>query len=133
MIVYLDSNIVIYAVEDPPIWGARALTRLAALRTNGDTLMISDLTRMECLVGPLKTGDTAVENDYRAFFAASAMQIVAITAAVCDRAALIRATDNFKPMDSLQLSAAVTHGANHFLTNDTRLNSFTGLPIEVLN
>lgn len=67
MIVYLDSNVVIYAVEDPPIWGARALAKLAALRTNGDTLMVSDLTRMECLVGPLKTGDTALEDDYRVF------------------------------------------------------------------
>jgi predicted nucleic acid-binding protein len=58
--------------------------------------------------------------------------VVPITAAVCDQAALIRATTRFKPMDSLQLAAAVTHGANRFLTNDTRLNAFTGLTIEVL-
>ena len=55
-----------------------------------------------------------------------------ITPAVCDRAALIRATSRFKPMDALQLAAAVEHGANVFLTNDTRLNSFTALTVEVL-
>lgn len=60
------------------------------------------------------------------------MQVVGIMAAVCDRAALIRATYNFKPMDSLHLSAAMIQGANVFLTNDARLNSFTGLTIEVV-
>jgi hypothetical protein len=89
--------------------------------------MVSDLTRMECLVGPLKTSNVAVENDFHAFFAAAGMQVVSITAAVCDRAALIRATSGFEPMDSLQLAAALVHGATVFLTNDARLISFTGL------
>jgi hypothetical protein len=30
MIVFLDTNIVIYAVENPPVFGARATARLAA-------------------------------------------------------------------------------------------------------
>jgi predicted nucleic acid-binding protein len=132
VIVYLDTNIVIYAVEDPPIWGPQALARLTTLQAKGDTPMVSDLTRMECLVGPLKSGNSIVESEFRAFFAASGMQVVSITAAVCDRAALIRAANNFKHMDSLHLAAAVLHGANVFLTNDARLNSFTGLTVEVL-
>ena len=85
MIVFLDTNIVIYAVEDPPILGAQALARFTALRSNGDTFMVSDLTRMESLVGPLKTGDTVVESQFRTFFGATGMQVVAITAAVCER------------------------------------------------
>ena len=92
--------------------------------------MISDLTRMECLIGPLKSGATSVEADYHTFFAVT--NVVAITAAVCDRAARIRATQNFKAMDALQLASAVEHGANVFLTADARLNSFTGLTVEVL-
>lgn len=133
MIVYLDTNIAIYAVEDPPIWGAKALARLTSLRARGDTFMVSDLTRMECLVGPLKTGNTVVEQEFLAFFAAADMHVVSLTGAVCDRAALVRARSNFKPMDSLHLAAAVVHGADIFLTNDTRLSSFTGLTIEVLS
>jgi uncharacterized protein len=108
------------------------MARLTGLRANGDTLMASDLTRMECLVGPLKSGDTVGEGDFRAFLAAAGMQVVAVTAAVCDRAAILRAANNFKPMDSLHLAAAVVHGANVFLTSDARLNSFTGLTVEVL-
>jgi predicted nucleic acid-binding protein len=60
MIVFLDTNIVIYAVENPPTFGALALARLGALRSAGDSFMISDLTRMECLVGPLRSGDTTL-------------------------------------------------------------------------
>jgi predicted nucleic acid-binding protein len=131
MIVYLDTNIVIYAVEQTPAFGPRARARLATAQAAGDILMISDLTRMECLVGPLRSGNTALESDFRAFFGVTT--VVAITAAVCDRAARIRATTSFKPMDALQLAAAVEHGAHVFLTNDTRLNSFTDLSVEVLS
>jgi predicted nucleic acid-binding protein len=93
--------------------------------------MISDLTRMECLVGPLKSGDAAVEADFNTFFGVTG--VVAITAAVCDRAARIRATHNFKPMDALQLAAAVVHGASIFLTADARLGAFPDLTVEVLS
>jgi uncharacterized protein len=94
--------------------------------------MVSDLTRMECLVGPLRSGDGALQNDFRSFFAAAGVQVVPLTGAVCDRAALIRATTRFKPLDALHLAAAVEHGASVFLTNDVRLNAFTGLTVEVL-
>jgi uncharacterized protein len=133
MIVFLDTNIVIYAVEQPPVLGAKAMARLTALRTAGDRFMVSDLVRMECLVGPLQSGNLVLQSDFRAFFAAANVQVVPITPIVCDRAALIRATHRFKPMDALQLAAAVEHGANVFLTNDARLNSFTGLTVQVLS
>ncbi len=131
MIVYLDTNIIIYAVEQNPAFGPKARTRLAAARAAGDLLMISDLTRMECLVGPLRSGDTVLQSDFQTFFGVTT--VVPITAAVCDRAAEIRATTSFKPMDALQLAAAVEHGADVFLTNDARLNAFTGLSVEVLS
>lgn len=130
MIVYLDTNVVTYTVERNAIFGPKARNRLATARTAGDTLMISDLTRMECLVGPLKSGDATVEADFNTFF--SVTTVVAVTAAVCDRAARVRATHNFKPMDALQLAAAAEHGANVFLTGDARLASFTDLTVEVL-
>jgi predicted nucleic acid-binding protein len=130
MILYLDTNIVIYAVEHNPIFGPKVQTRLAIARAAGDSIMISDLTRMECLVLPLRVGDVAMQHAYQGFFALTT--VVSITSAVCDRAALIRAASHFKPMDALQLAAAVEHGANVFLTNDTRLSSFTGLTVEVL-
>jgi predicted nucleic acid-binding protein len=133
MILFLDTNIVIYVVEGNPAFAPKAVLRLAAAQSAGGSFMISDLTRMECLVGPLKTNNTAVEASFHAFFARSDVRVVAITAAVCDRAARIRAAHNFTPMDSLQLAAAVEHGANVFLTADARLSSFTDLTVEILS
>jgi predicted nucleic acid-binding protein len=132
MILFLDTNIVVYAVESHPTFGVRAQTRIASALAGGDTLMVSDLVRMECLVLPIRLGDVALQGQYQAFFARPEVQVVAITAAVCDRAAQIRAATRFKPMDALQLAAAVEHGASVFLTADARLSSFTGLTVEVL-
>src|SRR5919199_5796843 len=127
MILFLDTNLVIYVVEGNPTFAPKAVLRLAAAQLAGDSFMISDLTRMECLVGPLKTSNTAVEASFQAFFARADVRVVAITAAVCDRAARIRATHNFKPLDALQLAAAVEHGVSIFLTADAHLASFTDL------
>lgn len=52
MKVCLDSNCVIYLVEKNPIWAPKLLTRLAAARVAGDALAVSDLARLECLIGP---------------------------------------------------------------------------------
>jgi uncharacterized protein len=112
------------------VFAPKVRTRLAKVRLGGDILTISDLTRMECLIGPLKSGDAAVEIDYQTFFGVT--NVVAITAVVCDRAARIRAAHNFKPMDALHVAAAVEHGADIFLTADARLASFTGLTVEIL-
>jgi predicted nucleic acid-binding protein len=132
MNLFLDTNIVVYAVENPALFGPKANARLAVARAAGDILMISDLVRMEALVGPLKHRNAALQQDYHQFFASSGMTVVGISAAVCDRAAVVRANHNLKSMDALQLAAALEHGATVFLTADARLSSFTGLTVEVL-
>jgi predicted nucleic acid-binding protein len=130
--IFLDTNIIIYFVQDPPGWGPRAAARLGALRAAGDVPVVSDLTRMECRVKPLQAGDAVLLAGFDAFFAAPGLEVVGLTAAVCDRATHLRATYNFKTPDALQLAAAIVHGCDGFLTNDTRLRACTTIPIEVL-
>ena len=132
MILFLDSNIVIYSVEKHPVFGPKVAWRMANAVANGDTFMVSDLSRMECLVGPLKSGNKSLETQFRGFFSLPDVQVAAIAAAVCERAAIVRAIKNFKQLDSLQLAAAVEHGANVFLTADARLKSFTDIAVEIL-
>lgn len=132
MILFLDTNVVIYAVENPLVLGSKALARILAARSAGDTFMISDLVRMEALVGPLKRGNALLEQRFRQFWAVSDLVVVPIASSVCDRAAEIRATHNIKAMDALQLAAAVEHGADTFLTADARLSAFPDIPVEVL-
>jgi predicted nucleic acid-binding protein len=69
---------------------------------------------------------------FDAFFTAPGMQVLPVTPAVCDRAALIRAQHRFKLGDALNLAAAVEGGCNVFLTNDVRLSAFPDIIVEVL-
>ena len=132
MRIYLDTNVIIYFIQKSPIWGPRAAARLAALHAAGDSPVVSDLTRMECRVKPMQTGDNVLLADFDAFFTVPGLEVVGLTAAVCDRATLLRAAHNFKTADALQLGAAIVHGCHRFLTNDTRLSACTGIAIEVL-
>ena len=95
--VFLDANPVIYFVEQPPVWGLKAKAHITSLLASGEQLAVTDIVRMECLVGPLKRGDGKTESDFRTFFASSDLRVLPVTAAVCERAARIRATLGFKP------------------------------------
>src|SRR4051794_20620429 len=76
MILLLDTNVVIYVVEGNPVFAPKTVLRLAAAQSTGDSFMISDPTRIECLVGPLKTNHTAVRAGFHGFFARSNVRVV---------------------------------------------------------
>ena len=133
MIVFLDSVVVIYFFENPPVWGIKAMARITALQAAGDSFAVTEPIRMECLVGPYQTGDLPRLADFAAFFAALDVQLLPITTAVAERAAQIRAAYKFKPLDSLHLAAAVEHGCGLFLSNDARLSGFPDIPVEFLS
>jgi predicted nucleic acid-binding protein len=132
MLIYCDSVILIYFLDTVGPFNVRAVSRMAAMQIAGDRAAFSDLTRLECRVKPLKLGATTTLADFDAFFVRPDVRFVPITTAVFDRATLIRATHNLKLADSLHLAAAVEAGCDRFLTNDTRLSSFTDLTVEVL-
>lgn len=133
MLVFLDANILIYLLEAKSDLRARASARLAALHAAGDQVVVSDLVRMECRVGPLRSGDAALLAGYDGFFSAPDGQVVGLTPAVCDRAAAIRTAHGFRTPDALNLAAAVESGCEAFLTNDLRLSRFPDLTVEALS
>jgi uncharacterized protein len=132
VLIYLDTNVVIYLVERTPGWGAKAAARVAALRAAGDRTAISDLVRLECRVKPFAQGDARRLGQFDAFFRQPSVTVFGLSAAVCDRAAQIRAVHRFNLGDALNLAAAVKHGCGAFLTADARLSKFSGLTVEVL-
>jgi predicted nucleic acid-binding protein len=132
MIVFLDTNIVIYLIEGSPVLGAKAVARLKAVHAQGDIPAVNDLVRMECQVGPLMSGNQQVLDDYLVFFNSPTIQILPMPPDVFNRAARIRATYGFAAPDSLQLATAVEHGCGLFLTNDSGLCRFPDIAIEIL-
>jgi uncharacterized protein len=135
MIVCLDANCVIYLVEPNPTWGPKIIARVAALRAAGHEIASSDLSRTECLAGPLARADAAVVADYQTFFASATIRLLPLTALVCERAARIRAASHFrlKVPDCLHLAAAIEHGCGSFLTNDAQLLLCTDIHVEILS
>jgi uncharacterized protein len=135
MTVYLDANCVIYLVELNPIWGPKLLTRIAALRDGGSRIAVGDLARTECLAQPFLKGNAAVIADFQAFFSSVDVDVLPLTAVVCERAAQIRAASQFqlKVPDCLHLATAIEHGCELFLTNDVALRRCTQITVEILS
>ncbi|MCS7080214.1 MAG: hypothetical protein NZ585_09210 [Chloracidobacterium sp.] len=61
MKVYFDTNCIIYLVERHPKREAPVIARIIKLHAVGDELVVGDVSRTECLVGPFKRGDTSLE------------------------------------------------------------------------
>jgi predicted nucleic acid-binding protein len=72
--------------------------------------------------------------DYQRFFASSVVQMLAVTPAVCERAAEVRVASiiKIKLPDALHLAAAIVHGCGLFLTNDDQLKKCGDITVEVL-
>ena len=132
MIVCLDSNILIYSVEGDPIWEPKVDLRVKGILAAGDTLAASDAARLECLVGPFRSGNAGVVADYQKFFGSPGIQMLPVTPAVWERAAQIRAAHKFQALDSIHLASAIEHGCGLFLTNDAQLARCTAITVEVL-
>jgi uncharacterized protein len=132
MTIYLDSCILVYWLDDIGKFHNRARTRIQTLQAAKDRIALSDLTRLECRVGPLKRNDAAVLAAFDGFFSRSEVQLSPLSAAVFDRAAQMRADLGFKTPDAIHLAAAIEDGCDVFLTNDTRLAKCTDIAIEIL-
>ncbi len=139
---FLDTCIVIYAVEGQPAFQQRALRHIAALEAAGHGFLISELVRNECLVIPFGNHDGPLLLEYCRFFQGPNLRTVALTSAMHERAALIRGSyrypnPNANPRryslaDAHHLAAAIESGCDRFLTNDDQLSGFTDLTVEEL-
>jgi uncharacterized protein len=132
VIIFLDTNVVIYFVENTVGFGPRAAQHVTHLRSGGHTFAVSDLVRMECRVQPIRQGNLRLLADFDAFFASAEVQVFPLTSAVCDRATLLRAHHNFRTADAIQLAAAIVHGCDRFLTADARLSRCPDIPVDLL-
>lgn len=116
-LIYLDSCLVIYLVEDHPRWGeavAGAIARAEAARFG-----ISPLVKCECLVGPMKRGDPVLERAYGQLF--DQFLPLPMPDPVYVQAARLRAHFGLRTPDALHLACAQHHGCHALWTNDDRL------------
>lgn len=127
--IYLDTCIVIYAVEDGGLRGRRVREAMA---DTSDTFVVSPLALHEVLVGPMKTDDAELRDRYTQV--CSGMRQVDMGADVFIRAAEIRARSGLRVPDSLHLAAAQLNECTALWTNDQRFaKSSRGLAVDILD
>ena len=114
--VYLDSCVLIYWLEGAEPLKSRVVQALRAAA--GEAFCISDLVRMECLVGPVRDGHAerraALEAQFRR------LRRLPLTRAVFDLAAELRAMHRLRTPDAIHASCAIVHGCRELWTNDRR-------------
>ena len=131
MPLYLDSSVIIYAVESTAPFRDAVVARIAEAERTGQ-LVTSQLARLECRVKPLRENDTGLLQRFDDFFAHPSLDVVEISAAVVDGATALRAHDAFRTPDALHLATAIEYGADVFLTGDQRLARCDRVRIEVV-
>jgi uncharacterized protein len=117
-LIYLDSCVVIYAVEDAGPLGERVRALLSEREEQG--LVISSLVKLECLVGPKKQQDSLLVRRFEQMFAV--LGFVGMEDSTFLRAADLRAVHGLKTPDALHLAAALESGCDALCTNDRRFN-----------
>ncbi|HEX6292416.1 MAG TPA: PIN domain-containing protein [Herpetosiphonaceae bacterium] len=115
--VYVDANIVIYAVEriEPyrtvlePLWQAAQQRQIS--------LVTSELTWLETLVKPLRDNNIHLEALFRSFLTAQEMMLIPATLSIWEHAARLRGL-GLKTPDALHAATASTVGCSLLVTND---------------
>jgi predicted nucleic acid-binding protein len=143
VLYYLDTMVVIFAVEGNTVDRQRASNHLTSLEQAGHRFAISELTRTECLVPAFGPGGGQRLFSFFDFFHLPTLRTVSLTAAMHLRASAIRggnarpatpaaAAKRYGLADSLHLAAAIESGCDVFLTDDNQLANFSGITVEIL-
>jgi predicted nucleic acid-binding protein len=132
--VGLDTAPLIYFIEGHPVYLSLVRPFFEAMQRGEMQVVTSTLTLTEVLVHPYRRGDPALARRYsRILLNAPNLKTIAVSPAIADEAARIRAVYGFKTPDSIQLATAQHAAATAFLTNDTNLMATPGMQLIVLD
>ena len=119
--IYWDSCIFIYRVQQVKPWCVTIDQHLRSIPAPA-RLVITDLTRLECRVLPIRTGDDDLLERFDTTFALPSCEQWPCDHTIFNLAIDLRARHNLKTPDALHLAAALVARCDQFWTNDTRLN-----------
>jgi len=134
VILFFDSNVLIYLIEGDAILSARVQQTVQTLyNTCSDvSIAVSALALLECRVAPLRDKNTAVLKRYDEFFSTEGLQIVDLSRTVLDSATRIRAGFGLKTPDAIQAACCLSLESEHlFLTEDRAFSKVE--PLHVYN
>ncbi|HET6576573.1 MAG TPA: PIN domain-containing protein [Fimbriiglobus sp.] len=132
--VYVDSQVLIYAIESNPTYYPLAEPVLAAAEAGEIVLVTSELTVLEVLVRPMKTGDNSLVDRYEGVFHQPNVRLVPVSLDVLRAAASLRASiPKLRTPDAIHAATALHVSAGLFVTNDFVFRSVPGLSAAILD
>jgi predicted nucleic acid-binding protein len=127
-VIYADTNIMVYLVEDLTARGDGLRRRFATLSVQ---IAVSPLVAMECRVAPLRRGDALLARRYDSLI--EGLTMLEIEPEVYRDAAVLRASHALSAIDALHLATAQFHLCEGFWTHNARLaRAAGGMGIEVV-
>ena len=117
----LDTAPLIYFIEENPTYLETVRIFFEAMEKGDFMVVTSTVTLLEVLVHPLRNNNRDLATEYRDILLGSKLTTLEVSSTIAEQAAQLRADYNLRTPDAIQISAAITAGASHFLTNDIRL------------
>src|SRR5437763_2815769 len=105
-LVYIDTMTLIYTVERYPAYWPLLEPLWLAAQARTVEIVSSELTLMEALVGPLKSGNAALEKAFEQALLGTGLRLLPITQPILRDAAQLRATTRLRTPDALHAAAA---------------------------
>jgi predicted nucleic acid-binding protein len=134
-LVYLDSNVFIYALEGYQEYSKLLEPLLDSLDSGRNAAVTSELTLAEVLVKPMIMGDKALQSVYEETLSESdALSVVPVSREVLIEAARIRAeVQSIRLADAVHAATSRLRKAAVFVTNDSRLKALPGMKVVLLS
>ncbi len=133
-VVSLDTAALIYFIEQNEAYLELVRAFFHAMSQGEFQVVTSTLTLTEVLVHPLRLGNVELTEQYRDIILDQENLItVPVSVEVAEVAAQLRATQNLRTPDAIQIATALRGGATFFLTNDGRLAAVPDLEVLVLD
>jgi predicted nucleic acid-binding protein len=120
-LIYWDTMLFVYWLEEHDAYAPRLRTILSRMEEREDVLCTSSFALAELLVGPHKTGHTALAETIRAALQPPFVRMISFTTDTAEHYAVIRAKHRIPPADAIQLACAAEARADLFLTSDHAL------------
>ena len=124
--IVVDSAPIIYLLEDHPVFASRYAPLIERAEARHYELVISTVTLAEVLTGPLRVGDEALAETYRAALTSPpTWRVLDLNADIAHRAAQIRARSRLRLPDAVQLATALATSSIALVTHDRNFASST--------
>jgi len=126
-LLLIDSPPIIYILEDHPQFGPRFAPLFAAHAAGKLRFAVTTITVAEVLVGPLRAGDDALAQRYRAIL--QSWQPVALDTDIAASAARLRASLRLGLAEAVQAASALAINAAALVTHDRDFSRLRSLRI----